>query len=118
MHLFTFTANCFCRAVFQTDQASGTFFRIDTIGQEWAAYFRRAFLMDDMGYIFIPEVFNGCQYWIGRCLTQSAQRVIFDLVGKVFQLFDIPFFSQTAGDPVEYLEHPHGSQPAEGTLSA
>ena len=67
-------------------------------------------MMIDMIFIFVSEIFDGGQHRVGSCLTETAQRTIFDLVAEFFKQFDVAILAFPLGNPVENFQHPGGAR--------
>ena len=101
MRLLAFTGDGFEGAILQANKAASAFFRIHGIGQQRSADFCRAFFMEDMCFVFIAEVSDRGKHRVRSCLSQSAKRIILDLVSQLFQLLKIVFRAFTIGNPFE-----------------
>ena len=83
---FHITMDCADRTITSTFGATNTFFRQHfKYGKFFTSTCRTTMVMY-MSYIFITEILQGRQNGVGRCLTQRAQRVVFDIMAQGFQL--------------------------------
>lgn len=62
MRFFAFSADAVDRTTPGAQRTADTFFRIDDIRQQGGTDFRRALLVVNMGFIFIPEIFQRTQH--------------------------------------------------------
>jgi hypothetical protein len=60
-------------AFLETDVAAGAGFRVDFILEQRLADAGRAFLVPDMGFVFVPEVQNVGQNWVGGGCPEAAE---------------------------------------------
>ena len=71
-----------------------------------------------MGFIFVTEVAQGGQHWVGRGLSQAAQGVILNIVAQLFHLIDIFHGAGAGGDLIQHFQQALGAHAAGSTLTA
>jgi len=53
----------------------------DIIYSEFGAYSGRTALLQDMSFIFVSEVTQGCEDRIGSCFSQTTKRPCLNILG-------------------------------------
>jgi hypothetical protein len=76
------------------------------------------FVVINMVYILVVKVFDGGQYRVGRCLSQSAHGAVFDFECQLSQQFHVAFFAFSGCDPLKNFKHSLGADSAVGAFSA
>ena len=95
---------CVNGTVLSALSATDTNVLIDCKGKEALTYARRALLVYNVSDILIAEELKCCKNGVGSCLTETAKRVVLDVVGKSFNSVNILKSTLTLGDFVKKLK--------------
>ena len=93
------------RAVLCAKMASDASVRLNRVIEHGNALTRAALLFGDVLEILVPEVGQGGEHWVWRCLTESAESRILDDAGEVLELVEIFHGSLSRHYPVQYFKH-------------
>ena len=118
MMLFHITMNCANRTITSTFGATNTFFRQHfKYGKFFTSTCRTTMVMY-MRYIFIAEILQSRQNGVRCCLTQCAQRVVFNIVAQGFQLLNITVFTSATGDFLQHFQKAFCTNTTSSTFTA
>ena len=118
MRFFDRTADRADRAVARAERAAFALIRHDLITKQFLADARRTSFVANVRFIFVTEIMQRGKNRVRCRLTESAQRVLFDVVAQLFHLVEVFHRCGAVGDFAQHLVQALGADAACRTFTA
>ena len=106
------------RAVLSALATADTLVRIDGEGKKILTYTCGTLLVNNVCDVLLAEELEGSKHGVGSSLTETAERVLLDVVAEVLELIDILESALTVGDLLKDLEKTSCTYTAGSALTA